>query len=179
MEVVRQSLRHARRPAIVTDSQVLRHSDLATQALHVRRALLEQWGPRAADPAQLNVAITTSAAHSFASALFGSWMAGAVAVPVPPSHPDGAIEHILRDSRSEIVLCDEASVGRMRALHPRVLSVPPRSGFRFMSTPRLVEGAVDAIGRAKPRWRDEDPALILYTSGTTGRCVTPFALCVA
>ena len=96
-------------------------------------------------------------------------MAGAGAVPVPPSHPDAAIEYMIRDSRPEVVLCDEAHVERMRGLHPRVLCMPPRGGFRFLSTPHLLGGAIDALGRSEQRWHDEDYALILYTSGTTGR----------
>jgi len=96
-------------------------------------------------------------------------MAGAVAVPVPPSHPDAAIEYMIRDSRPEVVLCDDAHVERMRGLHPRVLCMPPRGGFRFLSTPHLLGGAIDALGRSEQRWHDEDYALILYTSGTTGR----------
>ena len=184
MDIVRQSLRHARNPAIVSQQnvrrnetsnypthalvrrrQVLKHRDVITAALHLRHALLDD--PRTPS----NVAITTDALSSFVSALFGTWMAGAVAVPVPPSHPDAAIEYILRDSRPEVVLCDEAHVERMRALHPRVVCMPPRGGFRFLSTPHLLGGAIDALGRSEQRWRDEDHALILYTSGTTGRYV--------
>ena len=175
MEVVRQSLRHARNPAIHQTSDVLLHRDVITQALHVRHALVDQFnladGPR---PSKANVATTTEGVSPFVSALFGSWMSGAVAVPLPPTHPDAAIEYMLRDSRPDVVLCDEAHVERMRALHPhgRVIRIPPREGFRFLSTSHLLGGAVESLGRDERRWRDEDHALILYTSGTTGRCVT-------
>ena len=150
MDIARQCLRHARNPAIVSNSEVLLHRDVVTQALHVRHALLDMISLDSNPVVAL--ASPSSPLPSFVSALLGSWMAGAVAVPVPTAHPDAAIDHILRDSRPAVVLCDDGHVDRLRALHPRV--VPLRQGARALSATQLVDGALDALGRSQRRYVD-------------------------
>jgi malonyl-CoA/methylmalonyl-CoA synthetase len=88
------------------------------------------------------------------------WLAGGVAVPLAVSHPPAELEHVIRDSEATIV------VGSGR--HAEALeAIAAATGARFIRTPDLLASDAGALslGAPEPGRR----AMILYTSGTTGR----------
>jgi long-chain acyl-CoA synthetase len=102
---------------------------------------------------------------------FALWSVGAFAVPIYDSSSAEQIEWILRDSRAVAVITDsEASAARVREA---VAEPPP---LWVMDSDLLTELSADGVGvtddllaeRAASA-RPEDPATIVYTSGTTGR----------
>ena len=96
------------------------------------------------------------------------WLAGGVAVPLATSHPPAELEYVVRDSGASIVI----GSGR----HSEALqAIAEGAGARCILTPDLL---ADALGNqnqvSDPASRVHLPAaqrraLILYTSGTTGR----------
>ena len=93
----------------------------------------------------------------------GIWLAGGVAVPLAVSHPPPELQHVVRDSGASIVIGSGRSAEALEA-------IAAACGARFIRTPDLLagefEGQVpDTSGSPAPRGR----ALILYTSGTTGK----------
>jgi acyl-CoA ligase (AMP-forming) (exosortase A-associated) len=94
-------------------------------------------------------------------ALYGVWMAGAVAVPVNEGLRARQVRHILDDSGSRVLLT----------------SARNRAGLDDAATAGVVHGAVelDRLAAAPRRPHpgdppaDDAPAIILYTSGSTGR----------
>ena len=101
----------------------------------------------------------------------GIWLAGGVAVPLAVSHPPPELEHVVRDSGASIVVGGGRSAEALE-------SIAAGCGARFIRTADLLSGEFegqvresggghvrDASGKPAPRGR----ALILYTSGTTGK----------
>jgi malonyl-CoA/methylmalonyl-CoA synthetase len=94
----------------------------------------------------------------------GIWRAGGVAVPLAASHPPAELDHVIRDAQASIVI----GSGR----HAETLAaIAAATGARFVRTPDLLaageeaQPASDADTLASPDRR----AMIVYTSGTTGR----------
>ncbi|MFI1161521.1 type I polyketide synthase [Streptomyces sioyaensis] len=99
--------------------------------------------------------------------------AGAVAVPLNPQSSDAELAHFLDDSEATVVITGPAQAGQVRRM------LPQRPGLRM-----VVTGA-DAVDDLTARYetlattdpahpaRDDlgldEPAWMLYTSGTTGR----------
>jgi acetyl-CoA synthetase len=97
---------------------------------------------------------------------------GAVAVPMTPLFGPEALEHRLRDSGAVVLITDRAGVERvtpLRAVLPDLRDI--------VCTDGPVEAALgweDLIGRSSPTFQPlmvdaDEPALISYTSGTTGQ----------
>jgi fatty acid CoA ligase FadD36 len=91
-------------------------------------------------------AVDATPSVSTVVAVVGCLLAGVPAVPVAPDAGHGERGHVLRDSRAALWLG------------------PPRPGVDIEVVP------VDATVRSPTTWTEPDdgPALVLYTSGTTG-----------
>jgi malonyl-CoA/methylmalonyl-CoA synthetase len=94
-----------------------------------------------------------------AVAQWGIWRAGGVAVPMAVSHPLAELEHVLDDARPAAVVAHPE-------LAPRLADAPGARGIPLALTSDLFGRAPD---RDLPDLSAERDALILYTSGTTGR----------
>lgn len=154
--------------------------DIVSQALQLRYSLIEETSTLNRECFQPNskhlgkcaeqprVAIMVSRGANFVSGMFASWMIKGIAVPLCPSHPDHEIEYLLRDSGPSIILCDDAYAERMKHIGA-TLSVPvhpvPSGSSIELSTDTLLEQSIRGIQKV----HEQDGALMLYTSGTTGR----------
>ena len=106
------------------------------------------------------VAILSANRAQYLAAYYGIMRAGFVAVPVSFKFPRSTIHFILRDAGAKLVFCDRS---RAEDCPPDIASVhfgnDGNRGFdRFLDG-----GAFDAV---VPRARE--PAMFLYTSGSTG-----------
>lgn len=133
--------RHDRR-AVRFDERELSHAELSGAAAAIARRL---------DGAR-RVAVWAEARPHTCAAVVGALCAGAAVVPLNPKLGARELEHIVGDSRPELVLA--------------------APGFR---PPEGLDGVdvhevdLDARGDGLPEEPDaESPALIVYTSGTTG-----------
>jgi acetyl-CoA synthetase len=97
---------------------------------------------------------------------------GAIAVPMTPLFGPEALEHRLRDSGTAVLITDRAGVERVTPLRAALPDLR-----EIVSTDGPVEAALgfdDLIARASPLFEPlmvgaDQPALISYTSGTTGQ----------
>jgi len=87
------------------------------------------------------------------------WRAGGLAVPLATSHPPAELRHVLDDAEPEAMIVHPTLLGRVEA-------VAAERRLPVLQTPALLaEGAAAPL----PRVDESRPALMLYTSGTTGR----------
>jgi long-chain acyl-CoA synthetase len=90
-------------------------------------------------------------------ALLGILRIGAVVVPLAPALPEASIDRLVAHSGCTLVFTDEQNAPKARAACPNVVVLPSDSF--------LAEGGRPPAYQTP---RDNDTALIVYTSGTTG-----------
>lgn len=134
------------------------YADLAGIAARVASRLLEIDGR--ADLAEARVAFLVPPTFAYAAISRGIWNAGGVAVPLAVSYPPAELDYVVRDAGASIVV---ASGERSGALE----SIAESAGARFVRAADLI--ADDAPPMPSVSLSPERRALIVYTSGTTGR----------
>ena len=170
------------------------HRFLATAREHPDRAFIDDSGTRisygqaleaaAAFAATLidsgvvrgdRVAVYMQNCPQFVYAQLGTWLAGAVPVPVNPMLRAQELQYLLTDSGSRVLVTQDdlwRSAGREAAgSAPSLASVfvtgeTPAEGAR--SFPQALE-SFRAASPHDPRLRPDELAYLIYTSGTTGR----------
>ena len=90
---------------------------------------------------------------------WGIWRAGGFAVPMAVSHPPAELAYVLDDAEPEVVVAHPDLVDR-------VAGVAAERGLTVLQTPALLR---DGPSGELPDVDPARPALMLYTSGTTGR----------
>lgn len=159
-----------RRPdhtGLVEGERRITFADLWRQA-RTQAAALVAAGVRPGD----KVALMAPNTAEFPRAYYAILAAGAVVVPVHLLLSSGEVAHVLRDSGAELLLCHAAQAetggeaaadtgARMLTIGPEV-RVPGADG-RLEDLAETVEPLPTYVTREA-----EDPAVIFYTSGTTG-----------
>jgi len=132
-------------------------------------AALQRLGVRRGDRVAIVMAqrIETAVAHIALHQL------GAVAMPLSVLFGPEALEFRLQDSEACIAIGDEASIGALRAVHPRCPSLASLVvvGAAAASPGEVAWDALlqqDEAGFVPVATRAADPAILIYTSGTTG-----------
>jgi long-chain acyl-CoA synthetase len=153
--ILTQALRHPNRVAAVDDQRSWRYLDLVGGAMLVAEAIETQSSAR-------NVAICLPTGGAFPMALLGAWLAGRVAVPLNYLLGRDELTYVINDSDVDTILTVPAMLEFIGGAE-----VIPR-GVRVLDLMTL-----DRTGLPPLRWppmaaRDQT-AVILYTSGTSGR----------
>jgi malonyl-CoA/methylmalonyl-CoA synthetase len=117
------------------------------------------------------VALHVPPGFDYVAALLGTWRAGGIAVPLCLTHPDPELAYVLDDTRAVLVVA--AGDGEMR-----LAGLAEERDATFHTVDDLDRSStgthVQSEGRSRTSERAargpaDRPALILYTSGTTGR----------
>jgi len=131
------------------------HRDLDAAAAGIARALSKRGFERGS-----RIAILSANRFEYLAAYYGIMRAGLVAVPVNFKFPRKVIHYILQDSGTKFVFCD----GARRADCPAELPV-----VNFSSTGNDgFEAFIDRGSFETVVPRPSDPAMFLYTSGSSG-----------
>ena len=114
---------------------------------------------------QPRVGVLSEASENFVIALLAAWLCGAIAVPLCHTYPPEELEYILRDCTVSLLLCSrEQSDSAQQLSHqtgiPR-LCVEECTSRTFHQDNETPSTNVDL--------ESQHAALVLYTSGTTGR----------
>ena len=149
------------RLAIVAADGVFSYQDLARTSASVASVLAE-----GGDLAGARVAFLVPPSFAFVAVHRGIWQAGGIAVPLAVSHPPAELEHVVRDSGSSVV------VGSGRQAEA-LAEIATRHGAQFIRTPDLLaDGEArepQVAGTSGASHPADRRAMILYTSGTTGK----------
>lgn len=168
-------------PAIVCAGQELSYARLYREARRVAHGLrAEGLGPRA------RVAYLGQESVHYYEAFFGCALSGTVLVPVNWRLTAVEVEHILRDSGSELLFVDRAllrTAGKVASASPQLRTVVVLDGAAGGRDEDAGQGFGQGFGGARDfgAWKAaqpesapeivtdaEDPIVQLYTSGTTG-----------
>ena len=123
------------------------------------------------DEARVAFLITPGFEH--VAVQWGIWRAGGIAVPLPLSHPSAELEYLIRDSESSMVIADADNAAAIEPLAHSARAKFYRSEALF-GEPAFAPSShrFGAAGPANPTNLTNPTnrkALIVYTSGTTGR----------
>ncbi|MGR6965737.1 long-chain-fatty-acid--CoA ligase [Geodermatophilus sp. URMC 61] len=149
---------HGDRPALRMDDAVLTYDGFCEAAAGVAAGLRE----RGVQPGD-RVGMVLPNVLSFPVVFYGALMAGAAVVPMNPLLKAREVEYYLRDSGARLVVAldsiADAATEAAAAVGVDAVTVGPVDAG----------GALSGSGRRdlEPR-EDQDAAVILYTSGTTG-----------
>ena len=113
-----------------------------------------------ADLADARVAVLAEAGREFVVAVLGCWHAGAVVVPLHPPHPQAELDYVVNDADASAIVTSsrhrriaEQLAGALDCASSS--SAPPMGRRRAATEPATLAA--------------QRPALMLHTSGTTGR----------
>jgi fatty-acyl-CoA synthase len=153
------------KPAILFEDRDVSYAALAQEIERLATALVRDLGVAAGD----RVAILAYNRPEYLTLVFACARIGAICVPLnwrlaPPEH-----RYILQDAEVGVLFCDPQFRDGVETIRAE-LSLRHLVGFGFAGEGwRDYEGLIQGEGGAPRRGRLEDPALIVYTSGTTGR----------
>ena len=145
---------HGSQAAIQDPSGTHSYYDLLSASAQAAGALLDG----RSDLHEARVAFLTPPDFSYAAVQWGIWRAGGIAVPLAVNHPAGEWEYTLRDSGASAVVVAPSQDNAVR-------EPAGRAGVPVLSTAAVL-GAEPA---PLPRLPRERRAMMVYTSGTTGR----------
>ena len=144
------ALAHGDRPALIHAGSRLDYAGLEALSARFARLLAER-GVRAGD----RVAIWLPNEPAFVAAYYGALRVGAIAVPLNPLLRSGEVAERLGDAGAALVVAPPARFGELEGEGAE--PVDPAGA-----------GDVPPLDEVAPR-RPADPAVLLYTSGTSGR----------
>lgn len=122
------------------------------------------------------IGIVANPSAEFVAGVLGTWFSGGVAVPLALSYPEAELLHVMNDSDVSMLLSTEDYKETMQ-------SVAAKSAAKFSLIPHVTStlsqinvddqsqtGFLNAYGSFPGKVENSgDPALIVYTSGTTGK----------
>jgi fatty-acyl-CoA synthase len=147
----------AHRPALVDPDRTLSYGDLANRVDRLAEGLRVRGVARGDRVAQLGVN-----AVSVLETFFAVWRLGAVVVPLNHRLAATEIAYMLGDAGAALLVVGPGSAELAAAADPACPVLPADDGFEEIaaSGPPL---------ETPPPVAPDDPAVLLYTSGTTGR----------
>ncbi len=155
MPLVARARGHGDRPAIIASEGTFSYRDLLDASASVAQCLLAG----RSDLAEARVAFLAPPGFHYVATQWGIWRAGGIAVPLAVSHPPAELAYVIRDAAAEAVV-----------VHAEF--APIIAGMRLPSRVRAVaadEAVATAPGASLPIVSEERRAMMVYTSGTTGK----------
>lgn len=184
MEFVKETIKHASeadRVALRAEKKSYSYLQLISSALDISSILRTNIinGSGCLDGARVGIAAKPS--PEFVAGVFGTWLCGGVAVPLALSYPETELLHVMNDSDVSMVLSSgehqeilesvAAQCSARFSLLPFITSMPPKTESQEHSQngkASMISNFAAEVDRF-PIKEGDDPALILYTSGTTGK----------
>jgi len=154
LELVARAARNSSRNAIVDQAGTYSYHDLLNASAAVASALLSDTD----DLAESRVAFLVPPSFEYVATQWGIWRAGGIAVPLAIAHPPAELAHVLDDAAPSVIVAS-------REFLKSVAELAEHRGIPVA----LVSDLLDARPSGLPEIDERRRAMILYTSGTTGK----------
>lgn len=145
---------HGDRTAIIASEGTFSYRQLLDASAKVASFLLN--GSR--DLEERPVVFLAPPGFQYVALQWGIWRAGGIAVPLSLSHPRPELEYVIEDTAPAVVIAHPDFVDRVR-------SIAVDRGLRFSQSTDALEHPLGEL----PIVATSRRAMILYTSGTTGK----------
>ncbi|ACC82953.1 acyl-CoA synthetase [Nostoc punctiforme] len=145
---------HSEKIAIVTTDGSFTYRDLLYTSSQIATSLLQN----AKDLQEKRVAFLIPPGFEYVATQWGIWRAGGIAVPLCVSHPRPELEYVITNSGASIIVAHPNFESILRSL-------AEEHNLRFILTSETLPSNVAPLPEVDITRR----ALILYTSGTTGK----------
>ena len=150
---------------LATRGRTYTYADVVRRATKVATTIHGATGGRRG----ARVALVLEEYDQFFIGMLGSWIAGCVVVPLNTSLPQSDIDWLLTKARPDVLVvadagaCPTAADGPLRLVVAVDVGNPVDAvtGAGGEAAPAIREAALEAI-------REDEPAMIMFTSGTTG-----------
>lgn len=153
IKLIEQANRYPERVAIKSKQRDYTYAELLEQSEKIAAALLNG----RADLQEARIAFIVDPSFEYVAVQWGIWRAGGIAVPLCVKHPYTSIKYVIEDTRAEAVVYTADYQALVRPLF---------TDFSIGAIP------LEEISKQKAELPDvaaERRAMMLYTSGTTGR----------
>jgi malonyl-CoA/methylmalonyl-CoA synthetase len=154
LPLITRAQKHDEKIAIVTTDGAFTYRDLLHTSSQIATGLLQD----AEDLEEQRVAFLIPSGFEYVATQWGIWLAGGIAVPLCISHPRPELEYVITNSGASIIVAHPNFEGILRA-------IATAQNLRFLLTSQTLPDHV----RPLPEVDITRRALILYTSGTTGK----------
>ncbi|MBX3408035.1 MAG: AMP-binding protein [Phycisphaeraceae bacterium] len=163
--IIRQLLSSPRREVIVDDRRAFRAIEILIGALHIAEEVSRRSKSRT-----LGVLLPTSGV--FPMALLAGWMLGRTVVPLNYLLKPDELAFVIDDCETDCVVTVEPMLEFLRSSHKEEAAATPTALAKVAQNLVRLD-AMDFSGAPALRWpahaHADDLALLLYTSGTSGR----------
>lgn len=154
LPLIKRSQTNLDKIAIVDTEGIFTYQDLLDASGQVATCLLD----KTEDLEQQRVAFMVPSGFHYVAIQWGIWRAGGIAVPLCTAHPKPELNHVISDSGASIIIGDANFETVLRSL-------AEENSCRFLLTRELFKTTRESF----PNITIDRRALILYTSGTTGK----------
>lgn len=145
------------REAVAAPEGVFNYSDLLLASARSAHALREHADRESLDGARVCFLVSPGFGHL--AVQWGIWRAGGVSVPLATSHPPPELAYVIDDVDSDVLVVQ----GKLRH---RLEDTARSRGISLLDPADLLGNG--SPGGRLPAVEPDHPAMILYTSGTTG-----------
>jgi malonyl-CoA/methylmalonyl-CoA synthetase len=178
LELFTRAAAHDNRVAVVDNAGPSTYRQLLERSAAIGTWLAERTASDASS--QPRIAYLLSAGFEHVATQWGIWRAGAIGVPLSSAQAPAEWAYAVADSQASLVIVEAASAAAMRAaVHSATTRVVttgelarldgPVSGVRCPESAPGLEALTPNTGARMSDNSSRQDALILYTSGTTGK----------
>jgi malonyl-CoA/methylmalonyl-CoA synthetase len=154
LPLINRALEHKTRRAIATLEQTYTYADLLHTSSQIATKLLQD----VTDLQEQRIAFLIPSGFEYVATLWGIWRAGAIAVPLCVSHPRPELEYVITNSGASIIVAHPSFEDLLRP-------IARSHNLGFILTSETLPTQISPLPEIDITRR----ALILYTSGTTGK----------